>query len=358
MNRLAVVRDKYLNPWDSDNYYGVINSDTELYLCGTGPDVDWEQIMRACPKAKILNYDDPYQVFHVEPTVIDVPDAHYPFSQYFAARHDKVVISSWDNLPGKNTNNRHALDALRRAWGVVARTRQAAACLKFDGVPEEKIIVIPAAVNTDLFHPPDSYTKFNIYSEDREENITFRRDDVILFVGRLTIEKGLLDLIWAMSLEDVPAELWVAGEGDREYFEPWANLAGVKVRWLGNLNRNQLAEAYRVATIFCVPPVPKIDIDPYAAWLEQFGQVYLEAMASGLPVVSTTSGSLPEVVGSAGLLVPARNFPALGKALNNMLKSDMRPQFGEAGRKKVLASFSQKKVGKQIRIGYGFENRN
>ena len=51
MKKLAMVRDVHLNPWDVANYYGVINDEVELYLCGKGPNIDWEQIMLVCPKA-------------------------------------------------------------------------------------------------------------------------------------------------------------------------------------------------------------------------------------------------------------------------------------------------------------------
>ena len=54
-------------------------------------------------------------------------------------------------------------------------------------------------------------------------------------------------------------------------------------------------------------------------WLEQFGRVVVEAQASGIPVVASASGALPDVVGGAGLLVPPGDAPALHAALRRLL---------------------------------------
>jgi glycosyltransferase involved in cell wall biosynthesis len=87
-------------------------------------------------------------------------------------------------------------------------------------------------------------------------------------------------------------------------------LAGA-VRLLGALPSDREVRAwYRRASIFCLPSIQ-----------EGFGIVFLEAMASGLPVVSTTATAIPEVVpdGRAGLLVPPRDPPALAAAIVRLL---------------------------------------
>ena len=50
---------------------------------------------------------------------------------------------------------------------------------------------------------------------------------------------------------------------------------------------------------------------PMPGWIEQFGRVVVEAQASGVPVVASASGSLPDVVGESGLLVPPNDPAAL-----------------------------------------------
>ncbi len=335
--KLAVVRGPYLNPWDCGNYMGVINQGIELYLCGTGSMVDWDQIMETCPGAKFVNYDHPSAVLDLDPDVIDLPDAHYDFSWYFTERFDRCVVVAWDNLPGKNTISPDAMKTLQQAWKHVARSKQARHSLLYDGVEANKINVIYGAVDTDFFKPPTGG----------------RLRDAILFVGRLIPEKGLLDLIWAMR--GVDAELWVAGEGDKAYFGPWTT--DLEISWMGNLSRAELAEAYRLATIFCVPSIPLLSRDFHGCWVEQFGQVFIEAMASGLPIVSTTSGAIPEVtetvLESASRLVPARSFHLLQREILSLLSDeDSRNELSVAGRKRAELLFSQDVIGKQVKEWY------
>ena len=336
MSSLAVVRDKFLNPWDCGNYYGLAEKGVDLYFCGTGPDVDWAQIMSLYPLAKVIKYDNPWEVFDLGVDVIDVPDAHYEFTQYFVERHDRTIVVAFDNLPGKNTLNPNAMKALNGAWKHVARSIDAFHTLSYDGVNEDKVYVIYGAVDTEFFKPGEA--------KHREGAL-----DAVLFVGRLTIEKGLLDLIWAMK--GIEAELWVVGEGKREYFEPWTK--GLNVTWFGNVSRNKLANLYREAKVFCVPSIPLLDWNVNLAWLEQFGQVFIESMASGLPIVSTISGAIMEITSGVSNLVSPRNFSWLHTEIKTLLNSkEAWRESSEAGRILVLSNYSQSVIADDIMAWY------
>ena len=80
------------------------------------------------------------------------------------------------------------------------------------------------------------------------------------------------------------------------------------MRMLGVVPEERLAALYRGAAAFVQP-----------SSYEGFGLTALEAMAYGAPVVAADAGSLPEVVGDAGLLVPARDVSALRDALDKVL---------------------------------------
>ncbi len=154
-------------------------------------------------------------------------------------------------------------------------------------------------------------------------------------------------------MKGLDAELWIAGEGDRDYFQTWIDLAGIKHEWFGFLGRHELAEIYRRAKVLCVPSIPKIDKDPYICWMEQFGQVFVEAMASGLPVVSTESGAIPEVIAGAGIAVPPRDFAALRRKLKLLLTKEKRWQsHSGAARSLAESRFGQDVVGKMIKEWY------
>ncbi|MGH9105822.1 MAG: glycosyltransferase, partial [Acidimicrobiales bacterium] len=131
------------------------------------------------------------------------------------------------------------------------------------------------------------------------------------YAGRLVTEKGV-----HVALEAVLGEpswaLGLAGEGpERERLADRVERAGAgdRVELLGHCEGPSLAAFYRSIDVLVVPSLPT------SGWEEQFGRVAVEAMAHGAPVVSSTSGSLPEVIGDAGLLVPPGDAAALHAAL-------------------------------------------
>jgi len=93
------------------------------------------------------------------------------------------------------------------------------------------------------------------------------------------------------------------------------------VRFVGYVDKADLPLWYAAATVFTLPSL-----------YEGFGMPLLEAMACGTPVVTTTSSSLPEVVGDAGLTVDATDADALGEALLRLLNdAGLRAELRERG---------------------------
>lgn len=344
--RVAVVRDLYLNEWDAGNYYGLTRSGVELVFCGRGDSVPWRALQRDLPDAKYLNYGkatELYKVMDLKPDIIDVPDAHYWFSQELVKRHSRVYVTTFDNLPGKNTIAPAALEALAGAYRFTARSRWAYNALKRDGVLENRIRIIPGAVDTALFCPPAN-------------GISDRKKTTVLFVGRLVVEKGLSVLMWALS-ELPDAELWVVGEGDDElYFRELAGQFKVedRITWLEQLNRFELAEVYRRARMLVLPSLPKVDKDPYATWAEQFGQVLIEAMATGLPVVGSRGNAIPEVVSSAcGLFVDPLDWVKLAEYIDLLIHDDERwEKMSKSARKRAELTYDQDVIAKKLITWY------
>ncbi|MGH3130412.1 MAG: glycosyltransferase, partial [Gaiellaceae bacterium] len=141
----------------------------------------------------------------------------------------------------------------------------------------------------------------------------------ILFAGRLSAEKGILELLEAAA----GLELVVAGDGplrDRVHGA------------LGMLPHAELEERYRRAAIVVCP-----------SRREGFGVACAEAMAHGRPVVAAAVGGLLDLVvdGETGLLVPPRDPRALRAALERLLGDrELRRRLGAAGRERVRDRFS------------------
>ena len=141
----------------------------------------------------------------------------------------------------------------------------------------------------------------------------------VLFVGRLSPEKGILELVEATK----GMKLVVAGDGPLRDRVPGA---------LGFVPPHALGPLYERAAVVAVP-----------SHREGFGVVCAEAMAYGRPVVAGAVGGLLDLVadGKTGLLVPPRDVPAVRGALERLLGDpELRRRMGEAGRERVREHFA------------------
>ena len=148
------------------------------------------------------------------------------------------------------------------------------------------------------------------------------------FVGRLEHHKGVHIVIDAMSrIRD--AQLTIVGDG------PMASSLQEQIVRLGLDSRvtvqgfcppDEVAEVYRSFDVLVVPSLET------KSWVEQFGRVAVEAMASGVPVLASNSGALPDVVGDAGLLVTPGSVDAWVDAINAMAADPaLRSKVRDAG---------------------------
>jgi glycosyltransferase involved in cell wall biosynthesis len=123
-----------------------------------------------------------------------------------------------------------------------------------------------------------------------------RPGDYLLWVGRISPEKGLLDAVRAAGKADSP--LVVAGAiSDQEYFESFMKLSADTpgISYVGPADSSNKVELYRRAKGLLFP----------VRWDEPFGQVAVEAMACGTPVIAYEKGAMPELIkdGITGYLV-------------------------------------------------------
>ena len=157
-----------------------------------------------------------------------------------------------------------------------------------------------------------------------------------LAVARLVERKGIADLIRAIaSLERGRYELEIVGSGpDEQRLRELAHQLGVgrEVIFAGPVDRAAIPARYREADIFTLAPHK-----------EAFGNVFAEALASGLPIVGSTVGGIPELVehGTNGFLVPPREPIALAAAIRMLAdNAELRGRMGRWNRAKAEANLS------------------
>lgn len=187
--------------------------------------------------------------------------------------------------------------ALQGAAGVQVCNAEAGRIVQQKGFPGQPR-VIPLGVDVDHFtvssRPPASGASVHVG-----------------YVGRLAPHKGV-DLLLEAVAQQSELTLAVAGGGPQEQElrgrAEHQDLAG-RVHWLGGVTQDDLPSVYASLDVLAIPSRTT------PGWVEQFGRVAVEAMASGVPVVASGSGALPGVIGEAGILVPEGDPAALAKTL-------------------------------------------
>jgi len=159
----------------------------------------------------------------------------------------------------------------------------------------------------------------------------------ILSVGRLVAVKAhgvLVDAVGALRAEGVDVQLTLVGDGPRraalEALVRERALSGC-VRFAGRVGQDEIAAYYRDADVFCLP-----------SFAEGVPVVLMEAMASGVPVISTRVNGIPELVedGVSGLLVVPGRSDLLATALRRLAEDPARRvELGAGGRARVADQF-------------------
>lgn len=158
------------------------------------------------------------------------------------------------------------------------------------------------------------------------------------FVGRLVLEKGVLDLWEAFLPLADRAVLVLIGEGPlRDVIRQEAATAGLahRVEMPGFVPYEQVPACLKELDALVLPSRTT------PVWKEQFGHVLVEAMLAGVPVIGSDSGAIPEVIGEAGLLFPEGSAAALRERLVFLMDQPAERQcLAEAGRQRALAQFT------------------
>lgn len=221
----------------------------------------------------------------------------------------RIVMQTAQNILKKypfpfSFMERRAFEAVDGAYMCSDTVREVLEAKGFD----KPLTLAPFGVDTEMFRP-------------RPQRLRDGMPFTVGYVGRLLPEKGLTTLTDALGrLKHENWRLMVVGDGpERESVE-------ARLRELGILDRATFAGA-----------VPYEHTPRYFHWMdalviptlttgrirEQFGRVIVEAMACGIPVIGSTCGAIPEVIGDAGMIFPEGDAEALAEAIERLLKDEL-----------------------------------
>ena len=196
-------------------------------------------------------------------------------------------------------------------------------------INENKFRVVHNGINNEYFYP--------VQNGPRPEN------SIIVTNSADTPLKGLNFLLEAVAQirKKQPVKLTVIGEPKKNgIIENLVAKLGVGdiVHFTGRIANEEFADYYAKATVAVVPSL-----------YEGFGIPAAEAMACGVPLITTSGGALPEVVGNAGMIVPPANASALTGAITYLFNHpDERKKYAQAGLERVNSVFSWPKAAQEV----------
>jgi glycosyltransferase involved in cell wall biosynthesis len=194
------------------------------------------------------------------------------------------------------------------------------------------VTVIPQfGVDTTAFHPgPSPRTELHVPS-----------DGVLVgFVGRLVPEKGLATVL--DTLPRVPdLRLALAGTGPQEHaLKAQASRLRIanRVHFLGGFPSDRVPHVMRALDALILPS------HTTSKWKEQFGRVLIEAMATGIPVIGSSSAEIPNVIGDGGLVFREGDVADCARALRVVLDPAARRDLAARGSARVQANYTVERI--------------
>jgi glycosyltransferase involved in cell wall biosynthesis len=260
--------------------------------------------------------------------IFDITYEHFPaaFPAYQRMWSKALIRSSARRADHVVTLSEHSKKDIVRTYGIAA----------------EKITVTPLGASTNFFPRVVSEAKELLAREYRIEG------PFVLYLGRLQARKNLLRLIEAFNRvrrAGFPHKLVLAGKRDSLFDPVLARIRELRLDGMvilpGYVGDEHIPFFYSAADLFVFPSL-----------YEGFGLPVIEAMACGVPVITSRGSSLEEVAGDAALLIDPLEEATIARAMTSALADGtLRAHLREAGLKRA-SDFSQEKAAETILAVY------
>jgi glycosyltransferase involved in cell wall biosynthesis len=269
------------------------------------------------------------------PDIVHIDEEPYNLAAWQALAHSrrsgaKSLFFSWQNIsraypPPFSWGERWVLNNVDHA---LAGTASVEAVWRAKGYRGRMAVVPQFGVDPDLFQPPEPEVSMRPFT--------------IGYIGRLVEEKGIHLLLQAASHLTGDWRLRIVGSGPEKArllaLAEQLNISA-KIEWIGWVASTDMPAQYHQLDVLVVPSLTRPN------WKEQFGRVLVEAMASGIPVVGSDSGAIPDVIGDGGLVTPEGDVAALAEAICKLQQDQaLRKTLAERGRARALAHYTHAQV--------------
>ncbi|HDY88501.1 MAG TPA: glycosyltransferase family 1 protein [bacterium] len=282
-------------------------------------------------------------VRQIRPDIFHIEEEHYSLVTYQAIRlakkyKMKCLFVSWQNIYKEYPFPFSRIERynLEKADYAIAGSKEVKDILVRKGLADDCISIIPLGTDPLLFRKMEST---ELRSRLRLEAFT------IGYIGRFVKEKGIYDLLKAVSQIKNKFNLLMVGSGRLKYkIKAEGRRLGIlkRIRILDSIPSSQVP--YYISCMDCLV----LPSRTAKKWKEQFGRVLIEAMSCEVPVVGSDSGEIPNVIGDSGLVFKEGDIDDLFSKLELLINDvDLRTELAKKGRQRVLDNFTQEKIARE-----------
>ena len=299
---------------------------------------------------KILKNEKP-DIIHIEEEPWSFVACQIILYKKLLRLKSKIIVFTWENILRKYRQISNIIESfvLKNTDFFIAGSKEAKSVLIAKGVLSNKIAVIPQ-IGVDI---TDTSKEKNISAL----NTCLADCFTVGFIGRLVEEKGIMILLKALLKLKNKWKLLIIGDGPvKQEISIFANknLIEDKVIFTGTVPHEKINEYFPYIDILVIPSITT------ETWKEQFGHVIIEAFSNSVPVIGSSSGSIPEVIGDAGLIFNEGDEKELSDKIKFLIdNTELRKKFTELGKKRVLGNFTNEIIAeKTYKLYKTYENSN
>jgi len=244
-----------------------------------------------------------------------------------------LVFSSFQNI-GKNYPppfRQLQTFAVRRSSGIIAWSETVSEALSSRAPYKDRPMrVITPGVDLERFSP-----RAGERIRAREELGWEERVPVVGYLGRFVEEKGLPMLMQALDRLRAPWRALFVGAGPLEpQLRRWAQPYEERVRLLTTVKHDEVPRYLNAMDVLVAPSQTRTN------WREQFGRMIVEAFATGVAVIGSSSGEIPRTIGDAGIVVEEKDLEGWVNAIERLISDDnLREGYARKGLARARTQF-------------------